>query len=369
MTYWRFDPVRLLTDIMPTGTFIRLCEVVFFFYIFYFTYKFARELKRDGWDYFKTYWSIADISIIFCSYAALGVFVYREILTNEILTVFNETKGNGYMKLQYVGKFDYFYHVLMGLILFIGNIKLIKLLRFNNRFSQLILTLRGCWDDLSGFLMVFFLVFFAFVQLFYMILQSNMDEFHSIIAALETCFTMMLNKFKFGNMKETSMTAAIMFFFFAVSCTWILINVLLTIIIGTFMEVKADLSAKGNQYEILEFLKTHGKYILGTKELPPKNNALADNETRMRSYDDSDSDNSDDENQDENVAGLPEKVDSFLVYINDMYFDGQLDITSKNALKQDLNDSEEVPRLIYNSDDVIARSPRFAARKRIIRSQ
>ena len=94
-----------------------------------------------------------------------------------------------------------------------------------------------------------------------------------------------------------------------------------------------------------------------------------DDSSDSSSSSDSDSDNSDDENQDENVAGLPEKVDSFLVYINDMYFDGQLDITSKNALKQDLNDSEEVPRLIYNSDDVIARSPRFAARKRIIRSQ
>ena len=139
-------------------------------------------------------------------------------------------------------------------------VKMIKLLRFNNRFSQLILTLRHCWDDLSGFLVIFFLVFFSFVQLFYTILQTNMEEFHSMKAALQTCFTMMLNKFKFGNMKETSMTAAVMFFFFAVSCTWILINVLLTIIIESFEKVKQELNAKGNQYEILDFLKTHGRY-------------------------------------------------------------------------------------------------------------
>ena len=274
------------------------------------------------------------------------------------------------MKLQHVGLIDKYYGYLMSLILFIGNIKLIKLLRFNNRFSQLILTLRGCWDDLSGFLLIFFLVFFAFVQLFYMILQSNMEEFHSIIAALETCFTMMLNKFKFGNMKETSMTAAIMFFFFAVSCTWILINVLLTIIIGTFEEVKAELSAKGNQYEILEFLKTHGNYILGTKELPPKNNALAENGQNVPNDDFSESDSNESEDEDENVAQLPEKVDSFLVYINDMYFDGQLDISTKNVLKQDLNaeENEEETKLVYSSDDIVTRSPRFA-RKRVFQSQ
>ena len=56
------------------------------------------------------------------------------------------------------------------------------------------------------------------------------------------------------------MTAAVMFFFFAVSCTWILINVLLTIIIESFEAVKQELNAKGNQYEILDFLKTHGRY-------------------------------------------------------------------------------------------------------------
>ena len=68
------------------------------------------------------------------------------------------------MKLQYVGLMDEYYGILMGLILFVAMVKMIKLLRFNNRFSQLILTLRHCWDDLSGFLVIFFLVFFSFVQ-------------------------------------------------------------------------------------------------------------------------------------------------------------------------------------------------------------
>ena len=105
-------------------------------------------------------------------------------------------KGNGYMKLQYVGLLDEYYGIMMAIILFVAMVKMIKLLRFNNRFSQLILTLRHCWDDLSGFLVIFFLVFFSFVQLFYTILQTNMEEFHSMKAALQTCFTMMLNKFK-----------------------------------------------------------------------------------------------------------------------------------------------------------------------------
>ena len=262
LPYWRFDPVRLLHGHEKNGPFVMFCQILFICYILFFTYQFIRDVKTQGCSYFHTYWSIADVSIILTSFLCFFVYGYRYILTREILDTFVETKGNGYMKLQYVGLLDEYYGIMMALILFIAMVKMIKLLRFNNRFKLLIMTLRYCWDDLSGFLVIFFLVFFSFVQLFYTILQSDMEEFHSMKAALQTCFTMMLNKFKFGNMKETSMTAAVMFFFFAVSCTWVLINVLLTIIIESYMIVKLELEAQGNQYDILDFLKTHGRYAL-----------------------------------------------------------------------------------------------------------
>lgn len=193
-------------------------------------------LKRLGKKYFS-YWTLADWSIIICAFIAIFFYVSRYLLTNEILNTFKETKGNGYMKLQYVGVIDELYGYSIGLILFVATINFIRLLRFNNRFAMLLLTLKACWDDLTGFFSVFFLVFLAFVQVFYMILHSFMPEFHSITAALETCFTMLLNKFKFGSIRETSLTAAVMFFCFAISCSFILINVMLTIIMEAYEEV------------------------------------------------------------------------------------------------------------------------------------
>ena len=49
---------------------------------------------------------------------------------------------------------------------------------------------------------------------------------------------MLLNKFKFGGIRENSMTAAVMFFGFAISCSFILINVLITIIIEAYERVR-----------------------------------------------------------------------------------------------------------------------------------
>ena len=60
----------------------------------------------------------------------------------------------------------------------------------------------------------------------------------------------MLNKFKFGKLKETSTVAAVMFFLFAVCVNWILVNVMLTIIIEGYERVKKELEGKGNELEV-----------------------------------------------------------------------------------------------------------------------
>jgi hypothetical protein len=63
---------------------------------------------------------------------------------------------------------------ISSLILFVGILKFVKLLRFNNRFAVLILTLKTAWEDLLGFFAVFFLVFFAFVQVLSPVLKTKL---------------------------------------------------------------------------------------------------------------------------------------------------------------------------------------------------
>ena len=235
--YWRFDIVRLLHHHEKLGTFLVICEVIFLFYLIYFIVKQIYLMKKLKKEYWKDNWIIAEWAVISLSIVAIFFYAYRAILTNEILQTFQDTNGNGYMNLQHVGKVDELYGYMVGLILFVANVKFIKLLRFNNLFEILLSTLRVCWEDLSGFLAVFFLLFLAFVQLFYMILHKELREFSSQITTLETCFTMLLNRFKFGAIRETSFTASVMFFCFAISCSFILINVLLTIIIESFEKV------------------------------------------------------------------------------------------------------------------------------------
>ena len=104
---------------------------------------------------------------------------------------------------------------------------------------------------------------------------------------------------------------------------------------------------------------------MGTKELPPKDYALADEDTDMRKKElenSDDSDESDEEEYDQNASMLPEKVDEFLDFINNMYFDGEMDNTGKGILKGESN-GHPIPRIIYSSDNETGTSPKLARRR------
>ena len=68
--------------------------------------------------------------------------------------------------------------------------------------------------------------------------------------------------------QDTSTTAAVMFFFFAISCSWILVNVMLTIIIEGFAKVKVELQGKGNELEIIEYIKGVTRSMGGLQAKP-----------------------------------------------------------------------------------------------------
>ena len=105
------------------------------------------------------------------------------------------------------------------------------------------------------------------------------------------------------------------FFFFAVCVSWILVNVLLTIIIDGYETVKKELEGKGNDLEVIQYIKDAIRSMVGLRPRPhflhefvpegSRHNQLVVNKE-------------DDESKVENegspsaVNELPNKVDEFL---------------------------------------------------------
>ena len=49
-------------------------------------------------EYWKSYWAYVEVGIVLDAFAAVGLFLYRNMLTQEIMKIFAETYGNGFIR-------------------------------------------------------------------------------------------------------------------------------------------------------------------------------------------------------------------------------------------------------------------------------
>lgn len=265
---WRFEPIRLIKNAGIKGFIVTACELLFVIAIIFFTLRELWEMKKQRCAYFASYWNIAEIFIILVSYITIGLHVYRDILTMKALKIFNATHGNGYVRMDSAAFVDQFYLYACGVILFFSIVKLIKLLQFNKRMDVLSLTIRKCWDELKIFFIAFGIVFFAFSCLFFFLFTAAIEDFAQILPAIQTSFKMMMGKFDFEEMKQENALSPLLFFIFSLANSMILINIMLTIILQAFNEVKIDLTKKQNRLNVIDSVWSSFRQFLRIEAAP-----------------------------------------------------------------------------------------------------
>lgn len=120
--------------------------------------------------------------------------------------------------------------------------------------------------------------------------------------------------------------------------------------------MKAELQERGNQYDILDFLYGQTRQLIGLDTPSPTVSVLSKDQKGNKSIEEENQNETDpgevhlvncftfyvlyqlnfseNEEVDPNVEELPEKVDLFVNYINNVYFNGNLDMESKQMFKQ-----------------------------------
>lgn len=238
---------------------------------------------------------------------------------SRVLKIFNDTYGNGYVRIEYAALLDLFFLYAVSGIIFFSTIKFIKLLQFNRRMNILGNTLSHCWEELRMFFFVFGTIFFAFSTLFFTIFNLQLEDFSNILATLQMSFSMMLGKFDFEAMARTSYMSPLLFFVFSLSTSMVLINLMLSIIIRTFTKVKYDLMNRPNKYDIVDYVTQKTLLMLGLRKEEKMDCTARPDVGRPTTVDPSDE--------------FPGKVNVLLAYINEIYFGGQMDMYNPSGLK------------------------------------
>lgn len=326
--FYRLEVIRLMRYHQGFGAFVLACELGYVIYTIYFIVREAKKFRLEGRDYFKSYWNWAELIVIGLSTSAIVFYAYRMLITRKILSTFERTHGNGYIKMQFVASVDEVFGFLMAFLMFIAILKFIKLLRFNKRMGILYSTLAMCARDLKSFFVVFLVIYLAFVQFFYLTFGITMREFSTFVTAAETTFAIMNGGgFDFDAIcLAQPLLGPLSFFIFCLVTTIILLNIFVTLILSAFQDVKVDIDKQANDYEIVDFMWKKLKGFFFINDDKPINDDI-DNDVkpifgigRLSS-------------NDEKIQDFPEKVDRLLNHINSFYFDGQLDLNSKKALK------------------------------------
>ncbi|KAL4239265.1 hypothetical protein ACF0H5_000082 [Mactra antiquata] len=333
---FRFEPCNLL-PYMNSGLLLQIaCEIIYFAFTVFFVFTMFRNLYKQKSEYFYQFWNLVDLGICAMSVTAIVIYFYRLVCINELTEYFHETAGDGYIKFQYVGYWSEIFNYIIGFLVFFATLKFLKLLRFNRKISLLSDTLRNSSKDLINFSLIFNVTFLAFIQVFYLVYMSHLDTFKTFLGSCEAGIVMMMGKFDIYNMLAVNQwMTQIFIFLFVVTITFIVVNMLLSILNDTFTAVRNDKNKQKNDYEIVEFMMGRFKMWTGIgRSNPTISPAELEKQRKAKSIE-------------EQVDQLPDQIDRFLASISNMYigdarFDSflQKGIAKKMAMKAKAHDHD-----------------------------
>jgi hypothetical protein len=222
-------------------------------FIVYFTSVEIRSIFRLKLGYFRQFWSWIELGIISCSWAGVGVYVWRYHEMTRIGDLFQETNGYVFVNLQLAAYINNALTYLLAFCCFFGSVKLLRLFRFNQRISLLADTLRHAGKEILSFAFMFSIIFMAFLALFYLLFVSKIWACSDLLHAAQMVIQMTALKFNVNDLIEAApFLGPFCFSLFIFLVVFVCMSMFISIINNSFRTVRKNLLDENN--EILSFM-------------------------------------------------------------------------------------------------------------------
>lgn len=274
-----FRTVKLLRYVTAWDYFIMACELIFVAFIFYYAVEEALEIKKHKIPYFFSIWNILDMVVLVIACTCIGFNVYSIfVVEDKLKDLLGEP--DTFADFTFLGFLTKQNNNFVAICVFFAWIKLFKYISFNKTMTQLSSTLSRCAKDVAGFGVMFFTVFFAFAQLGYLLFGTQVKDFSSFSDAIFTLLRTILGDFNFHEIESANRILGPVFFIcYVFFVFFVLLNMFLAIINDTYSEVKAEIAAQKNEFEIGDYFKRGYNNMLG--KMGSRNKAI-DIETALK---------------------------------------------------------------------------------------
>lgn len=241
----RFNPLNLFdfNSNLSHVSFRLATHIVYILFIVYFVWHNLKLAFKFKLAYLRRFWSYCEMAIILFSLAGFVIYLNRLNDTYNMKELIrNLDNSNSYFRLQAFSYWNDLYQLCLGVCTFLGTLKLLKLLRFNRRIGIFLKSIKLSFEDLFGFSVLFVIVWFSFVQLFFLIFHANESYFSSIIKTVQTCFKMMIgNLNNVDNMFYTNKKiGSLVFTLFNILIVFTFLNMFFSILNRTYAKVKYE---------------------------------------------------------------------------------------------------------------------------------
>lgn len=257
----KFECINLMETGNPA---VKIVYMVFYMlFVIYFALRAIKQFLKQRMEYLKGFWTYIEWLLIIFSCISVQMFVNRIEKAAEISRYFIETKGYDYIKLQDVNLSNQLIVLTLSCCCAFQTVKFLQLFRFNNKIYMLALTLNYCAEKVMGFMLVFVVVWLAFVQLMYFYFNERSTAYANLLRSMLTSFQILLGKFEIGPLLEVNpLFGSILFTSYNIIIVLLLMNTFISIICESFEDVRADLSYKPNDFEIFDYFKNKIKSLL-----------------------------------------------------------------------------------------------------------
>ncbi|XP_039744757.1 polycystic kidney disease protein 1-like 2 [Pteropus medius] len=244
--------------------FVVAAEVFYLLFLFYYMVVQGKLIWKQKWCYFHSKWNLLELAIILASWSALAVFVKRTILAERDIQGYRKRREE-VISLSETAAADAALGYIIAFLVLLSTVKLWHLLRLNPKMNMITSALRRAWGDISGFVIVIFIMLLAYSIASNLLFGWKLRSYKTLFDAAETMISLQLGIFNYEEVLDYS---PVLGTFLIGSCiifmTFVVLNLFISVILVAFNEEQKyyQLSEEG---EIVNLLLMKILSFLGIK--------------------------------------------------------------------------------------------------------
>lgn len=239
VTSFDFSPISLSS--VDESILSAILGILYMFSVVFLMLNEFKKMIKLAQVYLIQWWSYINWILIIFSWTAFGIYLKR-IYEKETLMTKLKSNSNQLINFQTINYWNGLFFGFLGACCFIATLKSIQFLSFSRNVTYLIKVFKKCVIELFGFGVIYLILFLAFCQLMFLMVNDRNVQFKSFSSSLITCFLMLVGKFSVESFEHDAayILGPLVYSIFTLTMVMLLLNMFISILTCEFEKIRTE---------------------------------------------------------------------------------------------------------------------------------